>query len=409
MNLPFIPGRFLRQQALAVKPLEIESPEHQQVAAKVLSLSKVLIARRSITPDDAGCQHVLRERLAGMGFDCEDVSRNGVTNTWATKGSDGPMLVMAGHTDVVPAGPEHLWHSDPFTPTIKDGFLYGRGAADMKTGLAAQVIAVEQFLEKFPNHKGRIAFAITSDEEGDAFDGTWAITDKLKAQKLVPDWCLVGEPSSKLLVGDSVRVGRRGSLTGWVTIKGKQGHVAYAADVVNPIHAAERFLRKITSKQWDLPSRYFPATSCQVVKFDAFSGANNLTPASADITFNFRYSPKQTAQKLQKYIENKLNSYQLDYDIRWQVDAEPFLSRNNPLLQATKDVLTAFNGIKPDVNTAGGTSDGRFFAGIGTSVVELGVINKTIHRPNEAVELSELTKLVLIYQKIIEKLLVDER
>lgn len=286
--------------------------------------------------------------------------------------------------------------------------MYGRGAADMKTGLAAQVVAVEQFLAKHPNHKGRLAFAITSDEEGDAFDGTWAITDKLKAENLVPDWCLVGEPSSKVSVGDGVRVGRRGSLTGWLTIKGKQGHVAYAADVVNPIHVAERFLRKITTKQWDFPSRYFPATSCQVVKFDAFSGANNLTPASADMIFNFRYSPKQTAQKLQDYIENKLKGYQLDYDICWQVDAEPFLSRNNPLLQATKEVLTAFNGVKPDVNTAGGTSDGRFFAGIGTSVVELGVINKTIHRPNEAVELSELTKLVLIYQKIIEKLLVGE-
>ena len=401
MNLPFMPSRFLRGQTLNIEPLE-----QQQASAKVLALSKVLIARQSITPDDRGCQQVLRERLKCMGFVCEDVSRNGVTNTWAVKGTDGPMLVMAGHTDVVPPGPRDLWHSDPFTPTVKDGFLYGRGAADMKTGLAAQVIAVEQFLEKYPQHKGRLAFAITSDEEGDAFDGTWAITDKLKAENLIPDWCLVGEPSSKLTVGDGVRVGRRGSLTGWVTIKGKQGHVAYAADVINPIHAAERFLRKITTKQWDFPSRYFPATSCQVVKFDAFSGANNLTPASADITFNFRYSPKQTAAKLQKYIENKLSSYGLDYDIRWQVDAEPFLSRNNPLLQATKEVLLGINGIKPEVNTAGGTSDGRFFASIGTSVVELGVINKTIHRPNEVVELSELTKLVLMYQKIIEKLLM---
>lgn len=399
MNLPFMPNRFKKPLAFVYPP-----KDHDEVKAQVLALSEQLISRQSITPNDGGCQQLLREKLTELGFSCQDVSRNGVTNTWATRGENGPMLVMAGHTDVVPAGPRELWHSDPFVPDVREGFLYGRGAADMKTGLAALIVATERFIKQHPQHKGRLAFAITSDEEGDAFDGTWAICDHLRELNLVPEWCLVGEPSSKDDVGDAVRVGRRGSLTGWVTIRGKQGHVAYAHSVVNPIHVAQKLVKKLSTKQWDFPSRYFPATSCQIVKFDSFSGANNLTPASADLVFNFRFSPKQTPEKLQKYIQNKLKSYQLDYDIRWQVDAMPFLSRNNPLLKATREVITEINGVNPEINTAGGTSDGRFFAELGSSVVELGVINKTIHQKNEAVCLDDLTKLVFMYQRILERL-----
>lgn len=399
MNLPFSPARLKKATATSFENLDFEHVKEQ-----VLSLSTQLMRIDSITPDDKGCQQIIRQRLSALGFDIEDMSRNGVTNTWATHGEDGPMLVLAGHTDVVPPGPLEFWQTAPFTPQLKEGHLFGRGAADMKTGLAALIIAVERFLAANPNPKGRLAFAVTSDEEGIAADGTWAIIETLKQRNTIPDWCLVGEPSSKEQVGDSIRVGRRGSLIGRLKVTGIQGHVAYAHTVVNPIHKVQKFINKLVTKQWDFASRYFPATTCQVTKFESTSGANNLTPARADIQFNFRYSPKQTEQKLQNYIEGKLAKLNLDYEIDWFHEAKPYFCRRSPLLKTVKKVVTEINGIGPEISTAGGTSDGRFFAELGTHVVELGVNNKSIHQCNENVKLDDLTKLVFLYEAILKQL-----
>lgn len=401
MNLPFSPARFKKTTLTT-----IETMEFNQVKQQLLDLSVALMQIESISPQDNGCQQLIRKRLKNIGFDIEDMSRNGVTNTWATMGqSSGPTLVLAGHTDVVPSGPIEFWDSHPFHPQVKDDHLFGRGAADMKTGLAALIIAAERFVQNHPNHRGRLAFAITSDEEGIAADGSKAIIDKLRERNDIPDWCLVGEPSSKEKVGDAIRIGRRGSLIGKVKVTGVQGHVAYAHTVVNPIHKVQKLLNKMAGKQWDFPSRYFPATSFQVTKFESNSGAMNLTPATAQVQFGFRYSPKQTKEKLRKYVQSKLDKLQVDYQIEWFEEAEPYFCRRSALLAAVKKVVQQINGTEPELSTAGGTSDGRFFAELGTHVVELGVNNKTIHQCNESVNLNDLTKLVFIYQGIFKQLL----
>ncbi len=399
MNLPFSPARF-KKAALTT----FETLEFNQVRQQVLALSKALMQIDSISPEDKGCQSIIRDRLSAMGFDIEDMSRNGVTNTWACRGSNGPMLVLAGHTDVVPPGPLSFWHTPPFSPTISGDQLLGRGAADMKTGLAALLIAAERFVAKYPNHRGKLAFAITSDEEGIAADGTQAIIDQLQQRNVIPQWCLVGEPSSKQQVGDAIRIGRRGSLIGKLKVTGVQGHVAYAHTVVNPIHKVQKLMHKMANKQWDFPSRYFPATSFQITRFNSDSGAMNLTPTTAEVQFNFRYSPKQNKEKLKKYVHAKLAKLQVNFDIDWFDEAEPYFCRRSALLNAVKQSLVTINGHEPELSTAGGTSDGRFFAAIGSHVVELGVSNQTIHQCNEAVDIDALTKLVFIYQSIIEKL-----
>ncbi len=370
-----------------------------------LELAQALIARRSITPDDAGCQQLMIDRLTQLGFRVERLRFGDVDNFWATRGEDGPILAFAGHTDVVPSGDETLWSRPPFEPVIENGMLYGRGAADMKGSLAAMITAVEQFIANNVEHRGQIAFLITSDEEGVAVDGTVKVVEWLESQGKKIRWCIVGEPSSTAQVGDVIKNGRRGSLGAVLTVKGKQGHVAYPHLAANPIHMAAPAIAELSQTQWDNGNTFFPATSFQVSNFNSGTGATNVIPGSANIVFNFRFSTELTDTEIKQRTHEILDRYQLDYDLEWQLSGHPFLTAKGALVDAAIDAIRQCCGIETQLSTAGGTSDGRFIAPTGAEVLELGPVNATIHQVNECVAAEDLDKLSQIYCSILNTLL----
>jgi len=370
-----------------------------------LELAQELIRRRSITPDDAGCQEYLSLRLSAAGFNCESIQCGAVTNLWARRGDARPLLCFAGHTDVVPTGPLAEWLSDPFTPTIRDGRLYGRGAADMKSSIAAFVVAVEAFARERPKHAGSIALLLTSDEEGPSIDGTVKVVERLKQRGEALDYCIVGEPSSADALGDTVRVGRRGSLSARLTVRGVQGHVAYPEQVRNPIHVLAPALAEIAAMQWDQGNEFFPSTSFQVSNLNAGTGAENVVPGSALLLCNFRFSTASTEHSLKERFEAVLRRHGLEYSVTWTLGGKPFLSRSGKLTEAVTKSVQASTGRTPRMSTGGGTSDGRFIIDICPEIVELGPINASIHKINEHVELAALEKLPRIYLDILRALL----
>ncbi len=366
-----------------------------------------LMRRPSVTPEDAGCQQLIAQRLEAIGFSITHLPFDDVDNLWAVRGKDGPMLCFAGHTDVVPTGPLDAWQHAPFEPTIEDGVLFGRGAADMKGSLAAMITAVEAFVDRCPQHPGRVAFLLTSDEEGAAINGTVKVVEWLRAQSLVPDWCIVGEPSSSEALGDTVKNGRRGSLGAQLTVVGVQGHVAYPHLADNPIHRALAALCALTGEVWDQGNQFFPATSLQISNINAGTGATNVIPGELHLSFNFRYSTEVTAPVLQNRTQAILDRHHLDYTITWNHSGEPFLTAPGVLVDATVSSILEVTGLRAELSTAGGTSDGRFIAPLGTQVIELGPVNATIHKVNECVAAADLDTLGEIYQQILRKLLVD--
>ena len=372
----------------------------------VLELAKELIARPSLTPDDQGCQKIIAAQLEKIGFRCEHLRFGQVDNLWARYGTERPLLVFAGHTDVVPTGPREQWHSDPFTPTVKDGLLYGRGAADMKGGLAAMVAAVEQLLAARPKLKGSIAFLITSDEEGPSVDGTVRVVELLRKRGEKIDWCLLGEPSCLEKFGDTLRHGRRGSLTGLLAIHGVQGHVAYPDRADNPIHRVLPALAELIETRWDTrPNPHFPPTSFQISNFHSGTGAGNVIPGEAAIRFNFRYSTAVTAAELRDRVEETLKRHGLRYSLEWRPMGEPFLTQPGKLSTVAQDAVEKITGLRPKLDTGGGTSDGRFIAPTGAEVVEFGPLNATIHKINECVAMADLGILAEIYRNVITQLL----
>jgi succinyl-diaminopimelate desuccinylase len=371
----------------------------------VLDLTRELIARRSVTPEDAGCQALLAARLARAGFRCEDATVHGVTNLWARRGAARPVLCFAGHTDVVPTGPLEQWHSDPFQPSVRDGRLYGRGAADMKSSIAAFVVAVEQFVAERPAHAGSIALLITSDEEGPSVDGTVRVVERLKQRGETLDYCIVGEPSSSAALGDAIRVGRRGSLSAKLVVRGVQGHVAYPEQVRNPIHLLAPALAELAATEWDRGNEDFPPTSFQVSNLNAGTGAENVVPGSALMLCNFRFSTASTEASLRARFEAVLRKHRLDYAVAWTLGGKPFLSRKGKLLEAVRGAVQANTGRAPQPSTGGGTSDGRFLIDICPEVVELGPVNASIHKLNEHIELAALEQLPKIYLDTLRTLL----
>ena len=371
-----------------------------------LELAKTLIARRSLTPDDAGCQEILIERLEILGFHIERMRFGFVDNFWARRGKSGPLIVFAGHTDVVPSGPEESWYSPPFEPTIRDGLLYGRGAADMKTSLAAFITAIEAFIESHPDHEGSIALLITSDEEGVAIDGTVRVVDALKARGEKINYCIVGEPTSNKLVGDMIKNGRRGSLSGKLTVKGIQGHIAYPHLVKNPIHMAAPAIAELASTVWDNGNEYFPPTSWQISNINGGTGATNVVPGTVDILFNFRFSTASTEQGLKERVHEILDRHNLTYDLEWELSGKPYLTPKGNLVDAISSAIHKSYGIIPELSTTGGTSDGRFIADICPQVIEFGPLNATIHKLNECVGVADIEPLKLAYQYTLENLLL---
>ena len=371
----------------------------------VLALTNDLIARPSVTPDDAGCQAMISERLARSGFRCEQIDFGAVKNLWASHGEGGDVLCFLGHTDVVPPGPREAWASDPFTPTIRDGYLYGRGAADMKGSVAAFVVALEQFVAANPDHPGTVALLLTSDEEGDAIDGVRKLAEHFRATGRRIDFCVTGEPSSKEVLGDLLRVGRRGTLSGTLTVRGIQGHVAYPEKARNPIHQALPALAELTARRWDEGYPEFPASSFQVSNIHAGTGANNVIPGHCEVLFNFRYNPGWSAEALEREVHAVLDRHGLAYDLRWHRGGEPFLTGEGRLRAAVRAVLVEQCGTTPDENTGGGTSDARFIAPLGAEVVEVGPVNATIHKVDERVAVAELERLPALYRAIAERLL----
>ncbi len=372
----------------------------------VLALTRELLARASLTPDDAGCQALIGERLRAAGFGIEQLDFGAVKNLWATHGSGAPVICLLGHTDVVPTGPIEAWTSDPFQPTIRDGHLYGRGAADMKGSVAAFVCALEQLVVTHPRHTGTLALLLTSDEEGDAIDGVRRVAQLFRERGQAIDYCLVGEPSSHQHLGDVVRVGRRGSLTATVTVRGVQGHVAYPDAAINPIHRALPALLSLTQRQWDSqPYPDFPPTSLQIANFNAGTGASNVIPGSAKVQFNLRYSPQWSADSLIAAIEACFAEHQVDVQINWHRSGDPFYTAPGQLRDAVRNAIADVLGVIPDENTGGGTSDGRFIAPLGAEVVELGPINASIHKVDERVSVADLQKLPALYRRVIERLL----
>ena len=372
----------------------------------VLALAKDLISRESVTPNDAGCQQVMIERLKALGFTIEEMIFDDTTNFWARKGTETPLFVFAGHTDVVPAGPLFQWHTSPFEPTVIDGYLHGRGAADMKGSLACMVVAIERFLTKNPSHKGSIGFLITSDEEGPFINGTTRVVDTLMARNELIDMCIVGEPSSTLKVGDVVKNGRRGSITGDLKIKGVQGHVAYPHLANNPVHHALPALAELAASTWDDGNAYFPPTSFQIPNLQAGTGASNVIPGEFDVQFNFRFSTELTDKEIKRRVHSILDAHGLDYELTWTLSGHPFLTDTGDLLDAVVHGVTEVNHQAPQLLTTGGTSDGRFIAKMGAQVVELGPVNATIHKVNECVSIADLEKLTDMYEKILEKLFI---
>lgn len=375
------------------------------MSRNVVDIAKDLIALPSVTPEDAGCQQMMAEYLAPLGFDIESMVFEDTTNMWARRGKQGPLFCFAGHTDVVPAGDLNQWHTPPFEPREIDGYLHGRGAADMKGSLAAMMVATKNFVEKHPDHQGSIAFLITSDEEGPFINGTIRVIDTLEARNEKITWALVGEPSSTHLLGDIVKNGRRGSLTGNLTVKGIQGHVAYPHLADNPVHKAAPALAELARIKWDNGNEFFPPTSFQIANINAGTGASNVIPGALEVMFNFRYSTEVTADILIERVLGILDAHGLDYDINWVFNGLPFLTGDGPLLDATRDAIREVTGIDTDPQTSGGTSDGRFIAPTGAQVIELGPVNATIHKVNECVKTADLELLASCYEKILEKLL----
>ncbi len=370
-----------------------------------LALTLDLMARNSVTPADGGCQQVMMERLAAAGFAVEPLRYGVVDNFWAKRGSGGPVFCFAGHTDVVPTGPLEEWKSDPFQPSVRDGVLYGRGAADMKSGLAAMVTACEAFVLERPRHHGTIAFLITSDEEGPSVDGTKRVVETLKARDERIDWCVVGEPSSERAIGDTIKIGRRGSLSGRLTVHGVQGHIAYPQLAENPVHSFAPALAELTSRVWDEGNEHFQPTSFQVSNFNAGTGAPNVIPGELKARFNLRYSPVQTLDGLRDTVEGILKKHGVRYTLEWYVSGEPFFTPPAELSQAATLAIRAETGSAPKLSTGGGTSDGRFIAPMGAQVVEIGVVNATIHKVNECVRVAEIDALHRIYLGILRSLL----
>lgn len=369
-----------------------------------LELTIDLISRDSVTPEDKGCQQLLADRLSAIGFEIEHLRFGDTDNLWARRGQSGPLFAFAGHTDVVPTGPVEKWSSDPFKPEIRDGLLYGRGAADMKGSIAAFVTACERFVAENPDHNGSIAFLITSDEEGPATDGTVKVVETLEARNEKIDWCLVGEPSSTNKVGDIVKNGRRGSLNGRLTIKGKQGHIAYPHLANNPIHLTVPALTELCSIEWDQGNEDFPPTSFQISNINAGTGVTNIIPGTTDVIFNFRYSTEVTHDELQSGVEAILEKHGLEYDLKWELSGKPFRTASGALVDAVKTAIKSTTGYNTELSTSGGTSDGRFIAPTGAQVVELGPLNDTIHQINECVATEDLDTLSEIYEKVLSHL-----
>jgi succinyl-diaminopimelate desuccinylase len=373
--------------------------------SETLELAKELIRRPSVTPKDEGCQEVMIARLEAIGFRAERLTFGDVTNFWARRGDAQPVVCFAGHTDVVPPGPLNQWASPPFEPQIRDGVLYGRGAADMKGSLAAMVTACERFVAAHAKHRGSIAFLITSDEEGVAVDGTVKVIEHLERRKEKIDLCLVGEPSCVHKLGDCVKIGRRGSLNGVLKVKGIQGHVAYPQRADNPIHRFAPAMAELTGIEWDKGNKQFPPTSFQISNIHAGTGANNVIPGELDVVFNFRYSTQLTPEQLRVRVEHVLQRHQLNYDVQWANSGNPFLTAPGELMDAVGGAIKNVTGLEPELSTAGGTSDGRFIAPTGAQVVELGPLNASIHKINECVNVMELDQLSTIYERMLESLL----
>jgi succinyl-diaminopimelate desuccinylase len=371
-----------------------------------IALAKALIARRSLTPLDNGCQKILISRLEPIGFNIENIRCGEVDNLWARRGTGSPLLCFAGHTDVVPTGPLDKWESDPFKPEIRDGKLYGRGAADMKGSLAAFITAIEAFVAEHPNHGGSIALLITSDEEGVAIDGTIRVVEALKARNERIDYCIVGEPTCVDKLGDTIKNGRRGSLSGTLTVKGIQGHIAYPHLAKNPIHLAAPAIAELAQTKWDEGNEYFPATTWQISNMNAGTGATNVIPGEVTMLFNFRFSTASTVESLKARVHEILNRQNLDYHLLWELSGKPYLTPRGDLVEAVSRAITTATGIEPQLSTSGGTSDGRFIADICPQVVEMGPRNATIHKLNEYVEVEDLKQLPQIYQLTLENLLL---
>ncbi len=376
----------------------------------VLALAHDLIARRSVTPDDAGCQQLLAQRLTRVGFRCEHLRYGRTDNLWATHGAGsgedtGPVLVLLGHTDVVPPGPREAWTSDPFEPQIRDGVLYGRGAADMKGSVAAFAIALERFVAVYPDHRGTVAMLVTSDEEGDAIDGVPKVAQLFRERRQRIDWCITGEPSSKAVLGDLLRVGRRGTLSATLTIKGIQGHVAYPEKARNPIHQAAPALVELSTREWDKGYETFPPTSFQISNVHAGTGANNVIPGELQVVFNLRYNPTWRAEQLERECEAMLTAHGLEYEIRWHRGGEPFYTPEGQLRATAREVLQECSGAMPEESTAGGTSDARFIAPLGAHCVEIGPVNASIHKVDEHVRVADLERLPDLYYTLIERML----
>ena len=370
-----------------------------------LKLTTELINRKTLTPDDNGCQKLIAKRLSENGFSAEHLRFDDVDNLWITHGNSGPLFVFAGHTDTVPVGPIEKWNTDPFKAEIKDGYLYGRGAADMKSGIAAMVTAAERYVQKNPNHNGTIALLITSDEEGPSINGTRKVIDYLNEKKIKIDYCVLGEPSSDKQLTDVIRIGRRGSLNGILKINGVQGHVAYPEKAKNPIHEATQFLNELTSIEWDQGNDSFPPTSFQISNINAGTGADNVIPDTLNLLFNFRFSTETSQDEIESKVENLLQEYNLNYTIEWKLSGAPFLTDSGSLIDAATAAIKEIVGIDTICSTGGGTSDGRFIAPTGAETIELGVVNETIHKINECVKVEDLDTISDIYEKVLDKLL----
>ena len=370
-----------------------------------LALARQIMARPSVTPDDSGCCEILGKRLQALGFHCEYINRNGVTNLWARRGTAKPLFVFAGHTDVVPTGPLEQWTSPPFAPEIRDGMLYGRGAADMKSSLAAALTASEAFIAAHPQYPGSLAFLLTSDEEGDATDGTTVVVEALKARGETLDYCIIGEPTSVNTLGDMIKNGRRGSLSGTLMVKGIQCHIAYPEKGRNPIHEAAPALAELATTQWDQGNEYFPPTTWQVSNIHGGTGATNVVPGQLEIKFNFRFSTASTPEGLQHRLCAILDQHKLDYEIKWTLGARPFLTARGPLAEAASTAIREVCGIDTELSTTGGTSDGRFIAEICQQLLEIGPVNATSHKIDECVAVDSLPKLSAIYLHILGSLL----
>ncbi len=370
-----------------------------------LQLAKALIARHSLTPDDAGCQSLLQDRLAALGFEFHTLISNGVTNLWARRGNSAPLVCFAGHTDVVPTGPLDAWHSAPFDPTERDGNLYGRGASDMKSSLAAFVVAIEHFIASHPAHRGSIALLITSDEEGVASDGTVKVVEWLREQQIQIDHCIVGEPTCVTALGDTIKNGRRGSLSGRLTIQGVQGHIAYPHLVKNPIHLVAPAIAELSTTEWDKGNEYFPPTSWQISNIHGGTGATNVVPGTVIIDFNFRHATASSKESLMQKVHAILDQHQLSYQLDWQNSGDPYLTPAGTLVDAIRKAILTVTGIDTELSTSGGTSDGRFISRIAHQVIEFGPVNASIHKIDEHIPLADLEPLQRIYQLTLQELL----